>query len=201
MKVPAGYRRHALAKGGGLGDEVIRLRQSAGLRLQQVARNKRLAERSALAKVAHLRDEALVEQLVALGIRADTLLALSLVPLTEVAWADGRVEEAEKSAILEAAHAAGIAPASLGERLLESCLVARPPVFVRRLWSRYIDTVRESLSEDERQHLEREVLERARRVAESAGHGTEPGSNVSPEEQNLLSKLEDALRRQASLSC
>lgn len=177
------------------GDETIRLRRSTGQRLQQAAKNKRLAARSALATLPHLRDDALVDHLVALDIRVDTLLALSLVPLAEVAWADGHIENAEKRAILEAACAAGLEPTSVGGRLLESCLEQRPPAFVRRLWSRYIETVCERLSEAERQHLKQEVLERAQRVAESAGQGMEQGSNVSPEERALLSRLDEAFSK------
>jgi len=101
-------------------------RQEAALLARLRAEDQRRVERAALAAAASIRDEALLDQLVALGISADTLTALALVPLAEIAWADGKVEDTEKQAILVAARAAGLEETSGGHRLLESCL-SEPP--------------------------------------------------------------------------
>ena len=47
----------------------------------------------------------LVARLVEIGIRSDTLAALCLIPLVEVAWADGRLDPPEREALLAAAAA------------------------------------------------------------------------------------------------
>src|SRR5690242_3342880 len=47
--------------------------------------------REALAKASGITDPVLLDMLVAHGIKAETVAALSFVPLLEVAWADGRL--------------------------------------------------------------------------------------------------------------
>src|SRR4051812_10983509 len=46
-----------------------------------------------LRKVSGMSDEAVLDRLVGLGLRANTIAALSLVPLIQVAWADGQVQD------------------------------------------------------------------------------------------------------------
>ena len=57
-----------------------------------------------LARVSGIRDEKVLDHLMALKIRPETLASLVLVPLVEVAWADGRLDEKEKKALLHAAR-------------------------------------------------------------------------------------------------
>ena len=50
-----------------------------------------LERRQQLQHVSDIRDEALLDRLLGLGITAESLAALGLVPLVWVAWADGEV--------------------------------------------------------------------------------------------------------------
>ena len=50
-----------------------------------------LERRQQLKHVSDIRDEALLDRLLGLGITAESLAALGLVPLVWVAWADGEV--------------------------------------------------------------------------------------------------------------
>src|SRR5678815_5203129 len=52
-----------------------------------------------LRKASGMSDDAVLDKLVALGLRANTIAALSLVPLIQVAWADGTVQDNERTAI------------------------------------------------------------------------------------------------------
>src|SRR5690606_26860332 len=61
-----------------------------------------------LRKASGMEDEAVLDRLVELGIGADTIAALSLVPLIKVAWADGAVQDREREAILQGAEDKGI---------------------------------------------------------------------------------------------
>ena len=164
-------------------------RQEAALLARLRAEDQRRAERAALAAAASIRDEALLDQLVALGISADTLTALALVPLAEIAWADGKVEDAEKQAILVAARAAGLEETSGGHRLLESCLSEPPQAKLRKLWEHYVKSICATLSVEERTALRSELLQRARGVAEAAGGIMGLGSRVSKQEEALLSEF------------
>src|SRR3569833_1297115 len=57
-----------------------------------------------LRKVSGMTDDAVLEKLVHLGMSANTIAALSLVPLILGAWADGQIQDYERSAILQGAH-------------------------------------------------------------------------------------------------
>ena len=83
-------------------------RQEAALLQRLRDEEARRSARQALAAASHITDEVLLDQLAALGIKPETLVALSLVPLVEIAWADGTVQASERQAILETARAAGL---------------------------------------------------------------------------------------------
>lgn len=169
-------------------------RQDATLLAQRRTDEERWAARTALAAASHVTDDVLLDQLVAFGINPDTLTALSLVPLVEVAWADGRVENAEQQAILAAARAAGLEETSAGHKLLESCLSERPQAGLRKMWQQYITGICTTLSAEQRDALQTELLLQARSVAEAAGPFLGLGSKVSRKEEALLAELAAAFK-------
>lgn len=81
----------------------------------------------ALAEKLHVDEPALLERIKKLGITLDTGAAFILAPLVEVAWADGDVSHAERSAILHIAKQRGIARGSADHRQLVDWLNHRPP--------------------------------------------------------------------------
>jgi tellurite resistance protein len=68
-------------------------------------------------------DRALTEALAGLGLDRENHRAVALLPLVEVAWADGRVQQAEKRLILEIAERYGVEP---GDAWLQRWLAKRP---------------------------------------------------------------------------
>ena len=120
--------------------------------------------------------------------QADTLAALTLIPLVEVAWADGRMEDSERKAVLEGAEACGIEPTSPSAALLDAWLEERPDAELLEVWRRLIRAICESLSWEARARLEAAIVGRARDVAESAGGVLGYGS-VSDEEERVLETL------------
>ena len=54
------------------------------------------ASREELSRISGIRNTAILDRLVELGIHAETLVALSIVPLAEVAWADGAIDAKEE---------------------------------------------------------------------------------------------------------
>ncbi len=56
-----------------------------------------------------LSDDALRQELEALGIQADAHRVIALIPLIQVAWADGRIQAGERQAIHDIAVGAGLA--------------------------------------------------------------------------------------------
>jgi len=163
-------------------------------RLVEALRAEREAEskRDALAAMTGLKDEALLTKLVELDLRPETWAALALVPLVEVAWANGEVEDKERTAVLSAAEANGVLRGSASFGLLESWLEQRPAAGYLEAWGASIVDVCVELDATQRGNMQREVLARARRVAEAAGGFLGLGPKVSVEEQRVLDEIAKA---------
>jgi len=146
----------------------------------------------ALAEASGIQDAAILDRLVDLGIEADTLLALGLIPLVEVAWADGDLDAREREAVLSGLAATGVGPGNPAYALVESWLSARPPAAMREAWAAYTSALCARLSPGERGSLRATVLGRARAVAEAAGGFLGLGSRVSRAEEETLRALERA---------
>lgn len=173
-------------------------RQDALLIRQRRREEERRAARAALATASRITDPVLLDQLVAFGVSADTLTALSLVPLVEVAWADGCVEDAEKQAILAAARAAGLEESGTGYRLIDGALSKRRHPRLKRMWEQYIANICATLPAAEREALRAELLRQAHAVAEAAGDAMGLGSKVSRQEATLLAEIAAAFNGAAA---
>lgn len=164
---------------------------------EQLAKLRRKQEqqeaREALAAASGITDDPeLIDRLAALGIHAETLAALTLIPLVEVAWADGKMEPRERDAILKGAESSGIQPGSSSYGLLEIWTHDRPAQELMDSWKAYIGALVAELSADQKWHLEEKIVGRARAVAEAAGGFLGLGSKVSAEEERVLQELEQA---------
>jgi hypothetical protein len=111
----------------------------------------------------------------------------------EVAWADGRVQQREREAILKAAEDNGIAAGSVAHDLLESWLESKPGADLMDVWARCARAVATSLPPGSREALKTGLLARAEAVAEAAGGFLGLGDKVSDEERAILEQLERAL--------
>jgi hypothetical protein len=145
--------------------------------------------REALAKASGITTPAVLDQLLKLGIHAETLAALSVVPLVEVAWADGDLDGKERRAIVEGA---GIARESTAGALLDAWLDRRPDAKLLTAWTQTVQAMRDQLAPDDRARLKTSLLERARAVASASGGIFGVGSKVSRAEAEMLATLEAA---------
>jgi hypothetical protein len=136
-------------------------------------------------------DRDVAMRLAELGIQADTLAALTLIPLVEVAWADGRMEENERRAVLAGAESYGLRSDSPSHGLLRVWLEHRPAPDLLEAWREFIGAVAPQLSVESRLRLKGHILPRARAVAESAG-GLLGLATISREEEAMLTTLEAA---------
>ncbi len=161
-----------------------RLRKNAALE----ARKKELME------TAGIRDHAILDELIRLDISGETVIALSLIPLIEVAWADGSVDQKEREAVIEAAEGQGLAKAGPAHDLLENWLKEQPEARLMDLWKSYAQALVAGLAEDARARLRGELIGRARAVAEAAGGFLGLGKKVSNAERRVLEEMEQALR-------
>jgi hypothetical protein len=111
-------------------EEMFFAQESEKLRKSMQEKEELRDKKEALSATSGITDAAVLEHLVALGIGSDTLAALSLVPLVEVAWADGTMDESERSAILSAAEDSGISGESvkITSRRLPARWIRRPGI-------------------------------------------------------------------------
>lgn len=138
-----------------------------------------------LRKASGMEDDAVLDKLVELGIGAETVAALSLVPLIKVAWADGAVQEREREAILQGAEDKGIGKDTPAFTLLDGWLSKQPGNTLFDAWAMYIKTLRGELSEEQNKILKNQVTRFAQVVAEAAGGFLGIGK-VSAEEKEAM---------------
>ena len=163
-------------------------------RLRDALRRKQeIAEvKEELKRLTGIDDDDVLDRLAELGVKANTLAAIALVPLVEVAWADGKLEEAEKEALLRAARELGIDPRHPAYELFAGWLVHRPASKMLDSWNAYVKGLAAQLEPTERQAFRSKLMARARAVAEAAGGFLGLGNKVSPEEETVLGMLENA---------
>ena len=155
-------------------------------------KSKLKASKEALAEASGITNGSILESLVQLGIEAETVAALQLVPLLEVVWADGELDKKEKQAVLKAAEASGLAKGCLSHGLLENTLNRRPRPKLREAWRLYMEGLCKQLQPGERESLREDLLGRARTVAGASGSFLGVGSKISSSEARVLEELNRA---------
>lgn len=167
--------------------------QEDQLLIERLKALRRMEEsREALAQASGISDPKVLQRLVELGVRPECVAPLALVPIVEVAWADGSVDDRERKAVLDAAEARGIRAGDIQHTLLESWLAHRPAPALLEAWQHYVTGLLPQLGAAERQALRGELLDRARAVAEASGGFLGLGSKVSKAEAAVLAQLDRA---------
>ena len=149
--------------------------------------------RKMLREVVKIRDEAFLNRLVALGLGPGTALAVSLIPLIFVAWADGKLEDREREVILTAARERGVTGDRIASELLKNGLSRPPDSRLLSLWKAYVGRLWGCFTADERWQMRSNALRSAREVAEAAGGILGLTSKISAEERRVLEDLEKML--------
>jgi hypothetical protein len=150
------------------------------------------ATHEALAAASGITDAAVLAQLAAVDLSSETMAALALVPLVEVAWADGTLDAKERSALLAAAEHAGLSQDSASYQLLEAWLRERPSPKLLAAWKAYVAGLSRTLDVHGKAALKQDLLGRARVIAEAAGGILGLGKRISSAEQAVLTELEHA---------
>ena len=151
------------------------------------------ASREELSRISGIKNTAILDRLVELGIHAETLVALSIVPLAEVAWADGAIDAKEEQAILDGAAKAGVTPGSTSHDLLKSWLERRPEPRLLTAWIHMVQGINENLTAEQVEALRAGLVERVQAVARASG-GVLGVSKVSSAEAEMIRQLESAFR-------
>ena len=155
------------------------------LRAASVLEEKKIEFREYL----NIESEDVLDALIDLEVEPETLVAFTLVPLVEVAWADGEIQPKEREAILKAAMERGVEDGSPTCTLLRNWLQTPPDPVLLETWRGYIEELMGAIGERARDHLKSSSIGRARAVAEAAGGFLGIGS-ISAAEKKVLEELE-----------
>ena len=153
--------------------------------------------REQLRAACGIADEVVLDQLLALGLSGVTMTALSMVPLVWVAWADGAVQEAERKAVLKAAHERGIDDGGPAHKLLAGWLERPPKQELFDAWAAYTRALADTLVPSQRTQLRGQIVGMARKVAEAAG-GFLGIHRISHKEEVALKAIEAAFGQPAT---
>ena len=172
-------------------EELFFLKEDQKLIEKLKAMKQRKEHKEALARVSGLDNDAVLEKLVTLGIQPETMACLSLTPLIEIAWADGKVDDKEWDAVMKAAEKEGITRDSIEFDLLSHWITRKPDASLLEAWRHFIQALCEKLSADERAELQEKIMGHAKAIAKVSGGFLGLGA-VSATEQQVIEKLESA---------
>lgn len=160
--------------------------QVAKIRRERQLEALRQEEREGIASVLHSNQDVANEAL-ELGFDRETARIMHLVPVIQVAWADGEVQRAEREKVLEMAHSRGISAGSPASDFLELLLDKRPSDL---FFERTNQVIAHLLTDDVTGRETEDIFERARQVASAAG-GFFGFNKIHEEEQKLIDELSE----------
>ena len=152
------------------------------------------ATRRGMSERTGVADEEILRDLQALGYTPETVMLLHLVPLLQMAWAEGSVSDSERDLILEAARARGVDKDSAADRQLVAWLTDRPSEELFEKTLRAIGAILQLRSSEERDASEKDLVTRLTAIASASG-GILGFGKVSPQEQEVLARITQAMVR------
>jgi tellurite resistance protein len=153
----------------------------------------RRAERQKMAEQIGVdADNAVIDDLQGLGLTADTVKLLHLVPFVAVAWASGDVDKKEKELIIEAARAHGVDASNAAYPALMRWLNQKPAEGLLQKGLEVAAAIAGSRPVEG--GSARGILDFSLRVAEASG-GLFGIAKVSADERKLLEKIAATLEK------
>jgi hypothetical protein len=170
-------------------DKIRVAKETEYFRKQEEALLRELRRRAAIADER----QQLSQDLEELGFDRDTAILLPILPLVEIAWAEGGVSSRERDLIFELARARGVQPDTPAYIRLSEWLSVHPD-------DNFFTKAREAnarmiagLPADQREASTLDLASQSKRVAEASG-GIFGIGKISPEETRLIDKIVAELR-------
>lgn len=153
-----------------------------------------LSGRESMARSIGIDDDELLKELEERGFTASTVSLLQLMPLIEVAWAEGRVSDAERTMIVEVARAHGIAQGTHADAQLGEWLERQPSDEVFTSALRVMRAVFETLPSDQRKHRFDSLVTYCTALASASG-GIFGFGSISAQEADVMRRVAAALEQ------
>ncbi len=154
------------------------------------------AERQRIAEAIGAADQSVLQTLQELGYTRDTVTLLPLVPLVQVAWADGELSLRESERIRELALIRGLGEGTPAFDLLETWLRHRPSdeFFLRTL--RVIRNLLSVLRPEELGTVKQDLISCCTHIAKGSGAILGLGNEIGSIERKLLEDIAMALEQE-----
>jgi len=149
--------------------------------------------RQQLEAASGLHDPELLQELQALGFTPDTVSLVPLVPIVQVAWAEGNVTDRERELIVRFARERGVAPGTSADDQLAAWLAERPADDVFARATRLIRAMLDEPAGDRPALDAADLMRRCEEIAAASG-GVLGFGKISSEERALLGQIESALK-------
>lgn len=151
--------------------------------------------RGELSRQTGVSDPAVLAELQELGFTADTVILLPLVPVLELAWAEGGITPAERQMLVSVARTRGIAEGSAADWQLTAWMAVRPAPEVFAKAARLISALLSSGSGVAQGLTAEQLVQYCEQIASASGGllGL-PIRAISMEERNLLTRIADDLK-------
>ncbi|MCC6319935.1 MAG: hypothetical protein IT438_00680 [Phycisphaerales bacterium] len=150
-------------------------------------------EREELQSLTGITSDEVLDRLMAVQVKGEMLTAFKLLPLVEIAWADGVCDRREAEAVVRAAIKFGIPDDSAALARIKEWLERGPNPEARRAWTMYAGELRKVLSPAELKTFREDLLATAKEIASLSGGILSTFFQVSAEEKSVMKNITDAL--------
>lgn len=150
--------------------------------------------RQELSASTGLQDPEVIVELEARGFSPGTVCLLPLVPLLEVAWAEGGVSDAERLLVIQLARSRGIAEGSAADRQLAGWLTTRPSADMFASATRLVRIMLAAAGSDQAGMTANDLVKYSETIAAASG-GIFGINRISAEERALLQRIAAELKR------
>lgn len=147
------------------------------------------ADEKALAEATGIDDKRVLDELITVDIRMETLRAFRLFPAIYVAWCDRVLDTKERDAVLSAVDQVGFRPGTSSYQLIAAWLKQPPGPELLAAWKDYVASLSTIVSRDALDNLKTDALGKAKQIAQAAG-GILGLSTISAKERVALQELE-----------
>jgi hypothetical protein len=150
-------------------------------------------DRDELRRITGITSDEVLDRMMAVNVRGEMLTAFKLLPLVEIAWADGVCDKREAEAVLHAAVKHGIAADSAALQQIKAWLERGPDPEARKAWKMYAAELSRTLTPAQLKTFREDLLKTARDIASLSGGILSTFFTVSANEQAIIEKINEAL--------
>ncbi len=152
-------------------------------------RRARETERQHMAESTGITDQRMLEELQDVGYTEETIALLPLIPLVEVAWAEGGVADREREMILRIAESRGIKAGGAVYLQLAEWLAERPSTRFFEDSLHAIRLVLDTLPPEEREASRRDLITYCSQIAAVVEGGILGRGQITDEERALIAHI------------